>query len=50
LIGLNFLDGTDRKTAEVGPNPGQYKTLDEALNGVDEFTTIYISEGVYTFK
>ena len=29
---------------------GQYRTLDEALNEVDEFSTIFISEGVYTLK
>jgi len=43
-------DAADRKTAIVGPEPGQYKTLDSAIRHVEEFTTIYISEGVYQIK
>jgi hypothetical protein len=40
-------DAGDRKTAEVGPGAGMFQTLDDAIESVDEFTTIYISEGVY---
>ena len=47
---LTYKDAADRKTAVVGPEKGQYKTLDQAIKHVDEFTTIYISEGVYQIK
>ena len=41
------LDG-EREKVLVGDKIGKYKTLDEALEKVNPFTTIFLTEGVYS--
>lgn len=43
---MMIVDTNFRQTAVVGPH-GDYRTLDEAIKMVEEFTTIFITEGVY---
>ena len=44
---MTVADTTERKTAIVGSEDGMYQTLDLAIEHVEEFTTIYLNEGVY---
>ena len=41
------VDWGERKSFEVNAELGPVKTLDQALQMVDPFTTIYLTEGVY---
>ena len=40
----------EHKVILVGAKNGEYKTLDAALDACDEFTSIYLEEGVYTIS
>jgi len=44
-----YQEGT-RQTVLVDPKSGPYYTLEEAIEKVDSFTTIYLAEGSYTCK
>jgi hypothetical protein len=39
-----------KQTVLVDPITGPYYTLEEAIQAVDPFTTIYLAEGSYTCK
>ena len=49
IVFAQYQEG-DRKTVLVDPKAGPYYTLEEAIDCVDEFTTIYLAEGSYTCK
>ena len=40
----------EHKVILVGKEKGTYATLDEALEACDDFTSIYLEEGVYQIK
>lgn len=42
------LDQSERKRALVDRCNGPYRSLEEALDEVEPFTTIYLAEGVYS--